>query len=333
MFNKVLVRTALFVVLSAGPLLCQTPLAPGEHNVVLNGVRLWYKVGGQEQPGRAPLVFLPGGPGYNSYSFEKTIGSRLEHSTKVIYFDERGCGHSERPWTKNYDMLTLVEDIEALRKNLDVPQVSLMGHSFGGTIALEYAAHYPKQVQKLIILDGAADAPKIFDLWRAQIEQRYPAAWQSALSEGQGKGLQKAMQSKDECTAAKAEFATEMIALSKVDSQAFHNWQQFHEQRYQREQDALDTASGLRNTGELAAAYLGPDGNFPCYRFTAYSKLTMPALIVVGKYDGAVGVEQMRYLADRLPHAHFEEFDQSAHFVYAEEPDKFERNVAAFLAE
>jgi pimeloyl-ACP methyl ester carboxylesterase len=57
----------------------------------------------------------------------------------------------------------------------------------------------------------------------------------------------------------------------------------------------------------------------------------MPTLVIVGKYDGAVGVEQMRTLAEKLSDARFDQFDQSAHFVYAEEPDKFARDLAAFL--
>jgi pimeloyl-ACP methyl ester carboxylesterase len=71
---------------------------------------------------------------------------------------------------------------------------------------------------------------------------------------------------------------------------------------------------------------------FLCYRFTAYDRLTMPALIIVGKYDGAVGVDQMRNLADHLPRARFDEFDESAHFPYAEEPEKFEHDIADFLS-
>ncbi len=49
-----------------------------------------------------------------------------------------------------------------------------MGHSFGGTIALEYASRYPQNVEKLIILDGAADMPVTFTLWKKQLEQTLP---------------------------------------------------------------------------------------------------------------------------------------------------------------
>ncbi len=315
------------------PASASVPLASGTYNTMLNGVKLWYKVAGQQHPGQAPVLVLHGGPGYNSYSFEKTVGVQLESHMQIIYLDERGSGRSERPAGSDYSLSALVADVEALRVHLGVPQLTLMGHSFGGTIALEYAERYPEHVQKLVIMDGAADLPETFALWRKEISQRYPAAWKLALDTDTRKKLKDAEAQSGECAIAKAEFATEMAALQHVDGQGFHNWQQFHDQRYQAEQKALDDASGLRNTGEFGAAYFGPATQFPCYRFTAYRRLTMPALIMVGKYDGAIGEEQMKELADRLPHARFDEFDQSAHFVYAEEAQKFVRDVVAFLAQ
>lgn len=311
---------------------CQSALAPGEHKSVQNGVELWYKIAGKAKPPQAPVLFLHGGPGYNSYSFENTVGVQLEARMQVIYLDERGSGRSQRPADGDYRMSTLVEDVESLRESLGAPQLTLMGHSFGGTIALEYAARYPEHVRKLIILDGASDMPRTFALWESEIEQRYPGAWKAVREGDGGRKLEAAEAQNDGCAVAKAEFRLETAALRNMDGQAFRDWQQFHNQRYRREQSALDEVSGLRNTGEIGAAYFGPDSNFPCYRFTAWSRLTMPALIVGGKYDGAIGPEQMRTLASQLPHARFDEFKQSGHFVYAEQPAKFVRDVAAFVA-
>jgi proline iminopeptidase len=311
----------------------ESPMAPGEHSVKLNGARLWFKIAGTAHAGQAPLLYLHGGPGYNSYSFEKTIGSRLERRALLIYLDERGSGRSERPTDRNYAMSTLIADVEALRDYLGVPQLAVMGHSFGGTIALEYAAHHPEHVQKLIIVDGAADLPNSFGLWQQEIRRRYPWAWTYALSSPQGRALEEARRTGDVCAIAKAGFAVDMVALGTVNAPEFHHWQQFRDQRYRREQDALDEASGLHNTGELGGIYFGPDSKYPCYRFSSFSRLTMPMLVIVGTYDGAIGVQSMRVLAKAAPHGRYDEFDASAHFPYAEEPAKFERDVAAFLAE
>jgi pimeloyl-ACP methyl ester carboxylesterase len=164
-----------------------------------------------------------------------------------------------------------------------------------------------------------------------EIEHRYPDAWRSALKGPVGDQLKSAEAQHESCAVTKAGFGVEMAALQSVDSQAFHNWQQFYDQRFQRQQSELDSASGLRNTKEMNAAYFGPKSKFPCYCFSAFSRLTMPALIIVGQFDGAMGVEQMRKLATDLPNARFDEFGESGHFVYAEEPLKFVRDVEAFL--
>jgi hypothetical protein len=77
-----------------------------------------------------------------------------------------------------------------------------------------------------------------------------------------GQNLKDAEANKDTCTIAKAEFKAEMTVLQTVNGQEFRNWQQFHDQRYQRQQHDLDNTSGLRNTGEFDAAYFGSDSQF-----------------------------------------------------------------------
>lgn len=332
-FMVALAAAALAMILVCPIAVGQTPISPGEHNVVLNGVRLWYKVAGSPRAGQAPLLYLHGGPGYNSYSFERTIGSRLESHALVIYLDERGSGRSERPWDNDYQMSTLIADVEALRASLGVESLIPMGHSFGGSIALEYAARYPQHVQKLIIVDGAADMPTSLSGWRSQVEQQFPAAWKRATASSKGKALQKSTKNDDRCAVAKTDFALVILALSNEDSARFHRRQQFHDLRFAAEQDALDGASGLRNTGEISEAYVSTRSDFLCYRFIAYDQLTMPVLVIVGRYDGAIGLEPMRVLANHVRHAQYDEFDLSAHFPYAEQADKFERDVAAFLSE
>ena len=308
-----------------------TPLSPGEHTAVLNGVRLWYKLSGKQQPGVTPLLYLAGGPGYNSYSFEKTIGSRLENHVPMLYFDERGTGRSERPKSDDYALPTLVEDVEALRKYLGLAQLNVMGQSFGGTIALEYAARYPTHVQHLVLVDAGSDFPETFDYWEKELKRREPGAWRQAMGTADGAVLRKAEGGHDACVLAKARFAVIWRVYASPVSPRFHHWQQFHNQRFLLEQDALDRASGLSNTGEMVRALFHPGNPFLCYQFTAYQRLQLPVLVVEGRYDGAIGSEEMRQLTAKLPRARYDEFEQSAHFPYAEEPQKFEADVAGFL--
>src|SRR5439155_14951750 len=139
-------------------------LHAGPHHVVINNVRLWYRVAGRAAPGVPPVVFLHGGPGQGSYHFAALVGPDLERSLRMVYFDQRGSGNSERPWTGEYAMATLVRDIDGLRRELGVPQIALIAHSFGGILALEYAAAYPNRVSRIVIVSG---------MWSLPVQGRY----------------------------------------------------------------------------------------------------------------------------------------------------------------
>ena len=95
-------------------------------------------------------------------------------------------------------------------------------------------------------------------------------------------------------------------------------------------QDSLDRASGLRNTGELSNAQF--NAGLLNYRFTAFDRLTVPVLVVVGGQDRAVGGPPMRDLAKRVPHGRLLELPKGGHFPYLEEPEAFARAVTAFMA-
>ena len=294
--------------------------APGEYHTVVNGVRLYYRVAGGGDSSLPPVVFLHGGPGYNSYSFSVLAGKQLEPQFRMVYLDQRGSGRSERPWDKAYSIDLLVEDLEALRRQWGTPRLALIGHSFGGTLALEYAAKYPARVARMVIADGLSDAPASVAVWLERLRAERPDAVAKALS--------KAGQPAGECAAAKASMSAAFEVL-QPSSKDFFDRLQFRDQKLRQMQDDIDAKSGLTNTGELTGKLFG-DG-LACYRFNAHGRLTMPVLVIGGRYDGAIGLRPMRELAEKLPNAKFLEYENSAHFPYVEEPERFERDVKMFL--
>jgi proline iminopeptidase len=301
----------LYRILAVAVALCAVlpSVSAREYNEVLNRVRLYYRVEGK--PGTPPVIFLHGGPGYNSYSFAELAGPRLEPHLTMVYLDQRGSGRSERPWTHTYSIDTLVEDIEALRQRIGAEKVALMGHSFGGALALEYAARYPEHVSRIVFVDGLSDGPESMKVWRERLEGKPPP----------DTGL-------DACAEAKANMAFVNQATAK-NGKAFFDQLQFVDQEIRKQQDAVDAASGLKNTGELSNALFS--GGLPCYRFTKHARLTMPVLVIGGRHDGAIGMKPMRELAGKLPNATLLEYERSVHFPYLEEPDRFTADVVKFL--
>jgi len=79
----------------------------------LNGVRHWYKLAGRSARPAPPVVFLHGGPGGESYTFEMSAGRYLERSLRMVYFEQRGSGRSDRASDGGYAIATPVEDLEA----------------------------------------------------------------------------------------------------------------------------------------------------------------------------------------------------------------------------
>ncbi|WP_419883167.1 alpha/beta fold hydrolase [Peribacillus sp. B-H-3] len=98
----------------------------------------------------SPCIFLHGGPGYWSKSFSETAGSLLENHLEMIYLDQRGCGRSSSN-TKNYSLKRLLKDIDIVRLSLNIDEFYLMGHSFGGIIAVNYAYYFSRHTKGLIL--------------------------------------------------------------------------------------------------------------------------------------------------------------------------------------
>ncbi|MEU4184034.1 hypothetical protein AB0E57_13025, partial [Micrococcus luteus] len=67
-----------------------------ESFVVINGVRHWVRTVGDPRVG-VPLVVVHGGPGGFVYDFERLTGPALERLGSVVYYEQRGCGRSDRP--------------------------------------------------------------------------------------------------------------------------------------------------------------------------------------------------------------------------------------------
>ena len=117
-------------------------------------VTLYVRVTGDTKHGPV-LITVHGGPGMSSrymLSMEQLAGADLA----VVSWDQRGAGQSTSPPSEqvHYTLAKYAEDLEAVRKAIGVETVHVLGHSFGGIVALQYAIHHPDQVQSLILVNG-----------------------------------------------------------------------------------------------------------------------------------------------------------------------------------
>lgn len=101
-------------------------------------------------PNGETVVFLHGGPG--GYISEKSRYFFDPDHYRIILFDQRGCGKST-PFAElaENNIFYLVEDMETIRKHLNISKWHIFGGSFGSTLALTYAISHPKAVKSLIL--------------------------------------------------------------------------------------------------------------------------------------------------------------------------------------
>lgn len=108
------------------------------------------------EEGRGPfLVCHPGGPGFSSL-YLQDLAALGEHFS-LIKLDPRGTGGSDRPADpRAYTIEDHVGDVEALRTHLGVQRMHLLGHSFGGVVAMAYAAAHPERLDRLVLASSLA---------------------------------------------------------------------------------------------------------------------------------------------------------------------------------
>lgn len=139
-----------------------------------NGIRLNY-----EQAGSGPEVVMVHGLAANlAFWYLKSVPF-LRRDFRVTMYDLRGHGRSEMP-ASGYAPSVMADDLEALLDALAAEQVHLIGHSFGGAVALEFALRAPQRLASLTIADTRLDAfqPTLrlkdwphFAVWKKRLRQ------------------------------------------------------------------------------------------------------------------------------------------------------------------
>ena len=127
----------------------------------------------QEFGSGKPVVFLAGGPGLNVVYLEP-VWKDLSSKYRCIVLDQRGTGKSSLSSVDSFslNMKNYVTDLEALRNYLKLDRLTLIGHSWGGMLSMEYAAMHPEQTEKLILLSSGGPTRKFFTYFGDNIEMR-----------------------------------------------------------------------------------------------------------------------------------------------------------------
>ena len=142
------VALAALPVWARGP--ASYPAPDRELMVPVEGGRIYVRVNGDLAGPRPPVVILHGGPGGTHSAYLDALA--LADERAVILYDQLDSGRSDWPGDpKNWRVARFVDELDAIARVLGVARWHVAGHSWGGTIALEYAARHPAALQSVVL--------------------------------------------------------------------------------------------------------------------------------------------------------------------------------------
>jgi proline iminopeptidase len=257
-----------------------------------------------------PAIVLHGGPDFDS-AYLLPDFDRLADIYRLVYFDQRGRGKSAA-WVQaaEVSLTTDVEDIERVRQHFDLEAPTLVGHSWGAVLALEYALRYPTRVSRLILMNPApassADAAllrKTYTTRRGDHLER-----QRAIVAGQ------AYQQGDPESVAKRyriHFAHAFATREHYDSLM----------RTMRAAFMAQGPVGILKARAVENRLMEDTWQQPAYDLMSrIVSLRIPALVVWGNRD-FIPRAIAEQLSGALPQARMVTIEDCGHFVYMECPD------------
>jgi proline iminopeptidase len=127
----------------------------------------------------APLVAIPGGPGL-SQEYLAPLARLATPTRAFVTFDPRGVGRSRRPGTTPWTLPDFAADTEAVRVAIGAEKIHLVGHSYSGLLAMEYAIEHGDHLASLVLVDSITPTGAAMH----EAMKRYLARQQSLAAEG-----------------------------------------------------------------------------------------------------------------------------------------------------
>lgn len=306
-----ILRTCLAIALvlpSAFPLGGQSARPDTSGFADVAGARLYFRSVGTGKP----LVIVHGGPGMSHDYLAPQLITLLADEYRLIFYDQRASGRSTGVEdTTRLTMAQFVEDLEDLRRELGLGRLNVLGHSFGGLLAMHYAVAHPTQVERLLLIDTSPASWELnFPHFRRTIaarqtanDRRRLAALQAAASSGKDpKDTERYLTIFFRTFFHNAELS-DSLALN-VDAQWIAN----------------NRVTGDRIWGDLG-------------RYDFHDRLqhiVAPTLILHGTAS-VIAVDGARAIANRIPNSQLIVLKDVGHFPYIEAPQAFAAAVKAFV--
>jgi len=254
-----------------------------------------------------PMILLHGGPGGTHHYFHPQF-SRAADFAQVIYYDQRGCGLSQYKPGDGYTIHQAANDLEKLRKTLDIKQWVVVGYSYGGFLGQLYATKYPESIKGLVLVSSAI-SPHV------ELE---PTRQYDYISDEERDRMQEINQMAD------------LTSEQRIFNRYLNgDWKRQFYYRPTKERIAEmaryewvhDRGFNPRVAQSMRAIDL--EG--------AFNYFPIPTLIIEGKWDLTWNTDKPGVIHNNHPNAEMILFERSGHNPFDDEPDKFFNTLQSFV--
>jgi proline iminopeptidase len=278
--------------------------------VRVNSVRLFFDVegaglvpDGPAMRAKPTLLLLHGGPGFD-HSIYKPAFSALSDIAQVVFLDHRGNGRSDAGPREHWTLAQWADDVHAFCEALGIERPIVYGASFGGTVALAYAARHPAHPAKLILVSTEAAGDTHLDR-RVALFERLGGPEVGAL--------------------ARRRF---LESRGQTDAASVEAWLRLAFPLYTRTPRNPDAARRAVLRPDVTQWFTRPGGEGHTFDFVQeLSRIQCPTLVLGGEDDPMTPIECQADIAAALP-AHLVRFERFAGCGHAVVPDAPERAMA-----
>ena len=272
----------------------------------INGTELYVKRIGSGEP----IIVVHGGP-MLEHGYLLPHLSSLADTYELIFYDQRLSGRSApQVDSASVRIATFVDDIEEIRLSLALERIHLVGHSWGGLLAMHYALKYQENLQSLVLLNSMSASSEIWQEEERLLAQRFTAA---------DSVERQAIRETDAFANQEPEAIAQLLRLSF--RLQFHDTSMANELQLYVPEDYSDRS--------MQFGYMMVD----LMDFDLHDDLTavtVPTLILYGSAEPATELSGAM-LRERMPNSEWVVIENAGHFPFIEQPAAFTDAVRRFL--
>jgi proline iminopeptidase len=276
----------------------------------VRGYRLYWKSIGT--PTRGTVLALHGGPGA-THDYLLSFADLASTGYRVVFYDQLGCGRSELARdVSEYSVDRDVEDLDAVRTQLGLGPVHLIGSSYGGLLAIAYALAHPEGLTTLVSASGLADVPlTVREMQR--LKRELPPATVATMERYESRGE---FQAPEYLTAVMEFYRRHLCRLDPWPMEVSYSLDHISIPKY----GTMNGPNEFTITGTIrnwdATARLG--------------EIHVPTLVTTGRYDEVTPLVAQS-IHRGIRGSELRVFEQSSHLAFWEERPRYMAIVGDFL--